>query len=323
MNRRVLILIVMLAALLAVGVSTAAAQGGDGDTEPPTVTPEDIAAVASQMTVTAAETVTLDACTLPTCDTWRAEIGAMLEAGQSAEDIIAHFQTTYGVGLAGEEAPVAPAVPPQDIEAVARQLVVDVEAGVLLSDCTSAQCDAWREDISRVLAEGRTIDEATSYMTATYNHIEVGGNDYPIGVSFNDVNGVAHQMFCDVCEGIPLDECESADCRDWRRKISYMIGLGYSDGQIVDYFVENFGADVASLPRDETDRFLVFAIPTALVLLIGLFGTVQVRRLRQRGHQPGQVVRRTSSGRTIRPVPDDLDPALLDRLMSDLEGLES
>jgi hypothetical protein len=42
----------------------------------------------------------------------------------------------------------------------------------------------------------------------------------PPGVTWDDVNRVASQMYCDVCEGIPLDECESIACRQWREEIA-------------------------------------------------------------------------------------------------------
>jgi hypothetical protein len=80
---------------------------------------------------------------------------------------------------------------------------------------------------------------------------------------------------------------------------------------------------VAALPRDKSDLRLVFAIPAAIVLLMGLVGAVQVRKLRQRGQQPGQVVRRSGNLSQSRPVPDDIDPDILARLEHELEELEA
>lgn len=101
-----------------------------------------------------------------------------------------------------------------------------------------------------------------------------------------------------------------------------MLALGYDSGGVLDYFVANHGADVASLPRDSADRFLVFAVPALIVLVIGAVGGVQMLRLRQRGQQPEQAVRR-SSGPMARPVPDDIDPDYLDRLEQELKEVES
>jgi cytochrome c-type biogenesis protein CcmH/NrfF len=149
-----------------------------------------------------------------------------------------------------------------------------------------------------------------------------GEEELPPGVTWDDVNAVAHKMYCDVCEGTPLDECESATCREWRDEIARLLGEEYTEDEIIDFFVERYGADVAALPRDKTDRLLVFAVPMAIVMALGVIGAIQVRRLRQRGHQAGQPVRRSVPPAQVRPVPDDVDPAYLERLERELEGFE-
>lgn len=149
-----------------------------------------------------------------------------------------------------------------------------------------------------------------------------GGETLPEGVTWDQVNAIARKMYCDVCEGIPLDECESVACRNWRQEIARLLSMGRSEDEILDYFVERYGTDVASLPRSEGDRWLAYAVPFAIAFALAGLGLVQMMRLRQRGHQPGQVVRRSSTRLQTRPVPDDLDPLTLDRLQRDLEGLE-
>ncbi len=151
------------------------------------------------------------------------------------------------------------------------------------------------------------------------------GGEFPLpaGVTWDDVNRVARQMYCDVCAGIPLDTCESVACRQWREEIARQLSEGRTDNEIIDYFVERYGGDVAAIPRDKSDRTLVFAVPIVIIGLIGLVGFVQVRHLRQRGQQAGPVMRRGQGRLKARPVPDDLDPALLERIERELEGLES
>jgi cytochrome c-type biogenesis protein CcmH len=144
----------------------------------------------------------------------------------------------------------------------------------------------------------------------------------PPGVTWDDVNRIASKMYCDVCEGIPLDECESVACRQWREEIARQLGEGRSEDEIVDYFVERYGADVASIPRDRTDRAIAFGVPIAIALLLALVGIGQVRRLQQRSQQGGAVARRSAARLQARPVPDDIDPALLERLQRELEELD-
>jgi cytochrome c-type biogenesis protein CcmH len=149
-----------------------------------------------------------------------------------------------------------------------------------------------------------------------------GELELPPGVEYDDVNRVARKMYCDVCEGIPLDECESIACRQWRQEIARQLGDGRTDDEVIDYFVERYGGDVAAIPRDRTDRFLVFAVPIAVVLLIGVAGLSQMRNLRRRGHQAGSVARRSAARLDARPVPEEIDPRYLERLEHELEGLE-
>jgi len=149
------------------------------------------------------------------------------------------------------------------------------------------------------------------------------GDALPPGVTWDDVNRVARQMFCDVCEGIPLDECESIACVQWREEIARQLGEGRTDDEVIDFFVERYGADVAAIPRDPVDRLIAFAAPAVLIAAFSVIGLWQVRRLRQRGHQAGQVVRRTSVRLQARPVPADVAAEDLDRLERELEGFEA
>src|SRR5690554_2213964 len=149
-----------------------------------------------------------------------------------------------------------------------------------------------------------------------------GGDSLPPGVTWDDVNRVASQMFCDVCEGIPLDECESIACVQWREEIARQLGEGRTDDEVIDYFVERYGSEVAAIPRDPLDRFIAFAVPAALVAVFGVIGLFQVRRLRQRGHRAGEVARRSAVRLQQRPVPADVDDDILTRLEQELEGLD-
>lgn len=149
------------------------------------------------------------------------------------------------------------------------------------------------------------------------------GEALPPGVTWDDVNRIARQMFCDVCEGIPLDECESIACVQWREEIARQLGEGRTDDEIIDYFVERYGAEVAAIPRDPVDRLIAFAVPFVIVALFTVVGAFEVRRLRRRGQQAGQIARRSGMRVQTRPVPADVDPQLIDRIESELEGLEA
>lgn len=95
--------------------------------------------------------------------------------------------------------------------------------------------------------------------------------------SDDDVNGVARQLFCPICENIPLDVCPTDACRDWRELIRQMLAQGKSQGEIKQYFVDHYGARVLAAPPPNGFNVLVYLLPR-LGLLIGgylLFRTFQ------------------------------------------------
>jgi cytochrome c-type biogenesis protein CcmH len=163
-------------------------------------------------------------------------------------------------------------------------------------------------------------------MLALHSHQAAAQGDdtfqLPPGITWDNVNAVAGKMYCDVCEGIPLDECESVACRQWREEIARQLGEGRSENEIIDYFVQRYGDDVAAIPRDTKNRTLAYAIPALMIVLMGVAGAYQVQRLRQRGQAAGQSARRSTERLLTRPVPDGIDPQIIERLEQDLERLD-
>ena len=317
---------ITLCALALLALAAPVQAQGSGDDEPTGVTPEQVAAITDQLVISMGGSgpgVSLTACSFDLCQQWKGEIEQRLLAGEEPGQIVAAMLEAHGDFLSPAEGAATTMPPAAAQDDLASRIVVDEYGAALLSRCGTDYCADLQAELAAMLDAG---DDAATILAAfeeNYGTATIPASEQlPEGVTWNDVNAVAKRMYCDVCEGIPLDECESQDCRDWRLKIAYMLGIGYDGGAVMDYFVANEGADVASLPRDSADRFLVFAIPTAIVLVIGAFGALQMRRLRQRGHHAGQVVRR-SSGPMARPVPDDIDPDYLDRLEQELKDVES
>jgi cytochrome c-type biogenesis protein CcmH len=86
--------------------------------------------------------------------------------------------------------------------------------------------------------------------------------------SDDEVNAIARQLFCPICENIPLDVCPTEACHDWRELIRQMLGQGQTPAEIKQYFVEHYGARVLSEPPRAGLNWLVYIIPP-LTLLIG------------------------------------------------------
>src|SRR5512139_4248085 len=67
----------------------------------------------------------------------------------------------------------------------------------------------------------------------------------------DEVNRIAKELFCPVCESTPLDVCPTEACRQWRELIREMLADGKSEAEIKQYFVEHFGARVLNEPPNK------------------------------------------------------------------------
>lgn len=83
----------------------------------------------------------------------------------------------------------------------------------------------------------------------------------------NDVLRVAKQLYCPVCPNTPLDVCETKACEDWRAQIRDQLAEGWTDQQIIDYFVTQYGERVLAEPQRKGFTSLVWFLPLVAVLL--------------------------------------------------------
>ncbi len=83
----------------------------------------------------------------------------------------------------------------------------------------------------------------------------------------DEVNAVAKQLYCPVCENTPLDVCPTEACRQWRELIRSQLAEGMTEQEIKDYFVANYGARVLSEPPRAGLNWLVYLLPPAIILL--------------------------------------------------------
>jgi cytochrome c-type biogenesis protein CcmH len=81
--------------------------------------------------------------------------------------------------------------------------------------------------------------------------------------SDDQVNAIASQLFCPVCENTPLDVCPTTACHQWRELIRQMLADGKSPAAIKQYFVDYYGARVLSEPPISGINWLVYIVPPA------------------------------------------------------------
>lgn len=82
----------------------------------------------------------------------------------------------------------------------------------------------------------------------------------------DEVNRIAHQLYCPVCENTPLDVCPTEACRQWRDLIRQQLSQGWTEDQIKQYFVEQYGARVLAEPPRTGLNWLVYVLPPVIIL---------------------------------------------------------
>lgn len=102
------------------------------------------------------------------------------------------------------------------------------------------------------------------------------------GVTDDEVNEVAKDLYCPVCESTPLDVCPTQACADWRELIRTQLSEGASKQDVLEYFARQYGDGVlANPPRRGVSLVVLWVLPVLGILLgLLLFGRL-LRSLRQ------------------------------------------
>lgn len=79
----------------------------------------------------------------------------------------------------------------------------------------------------------------------------------------DEVNAIAKQLYCPVCENIPLDVCPTKACRQWRDIIREKLAAGWSEEQIKQYFVQQYGIRVLAEPPAQGLNMFIYILPIA------------------------------------------------------------
>jgi len=82
----------------------------------------------------------------------------------------------------------------------------------------------------------------------------------------DEVNRIAHQLYCPVCENTPLDVCPTEACRQWRDLIRQQLSQGWTENQIKQYFIAQYGARVVGEPPRIGLNWLVYILPPVIIL---------------------------------------------------------
>ncbi len=135
-------------------------------------------------------------------------------------------------------------------------------------------------------------------------------------ITDDQVNAVAHTLYCPVCENTPLDVCGTQACAQWRELIRQQLQQGWTVEQIQQYFVDNYGARVLAAPPRKGFWWLAYVVPP-LIILAGLY--ILYRSLKQWYH-PRQATTEAAAPRAdaAAPAEDGAQDEYLRRMEEEL-----
>lgn len=128
-------------------------------------------------------------------------------------------------------------------------------------------------------------------------------------VTDDEVNEIARDLYCPVCENTPLDVCPTQACQDWRAEIRSQLSQGKSEEEIQQYFVERYGARVLAEPPRQGFNLIIWVLPILAVVVAGFFFLRFLRNLQDSqsaGVDPGtSTVAQASAVKPPPPADDD------------------
>ncbi len=104
----------------------------------------------------------------------------------------------------------------------------------------------------------------------------------------DQINAVASNLSCPTCTGINVADCPTETCAQWREKIGELLGQGYTEPQILEYFASRYGEHVLQVPPKHGFFLWVWLLP-GLAILAGVALLVFVVRNWSRRAAPAAI----------------------------------
>ena len=132
------------------------------------------------------------------------------------------------------------------------------------------------------------------------------GTEAPVvrEVSDDEVNDVAQELYCPVCENTPLDVCGTQACADWRELIRTKLAQGETAQDVYAYFARQYGDRVLAQPPRQGINLILWLFPIVAVVLGLVFFGRYLQNLR--AESAGTAVE-SGGGTAVPPQPPDPD----------------
>jgi cytochrome c-type biogenesis protein CcmH len=92
------------------------------------------------------------------------------------------------------------------------------------------------------------------------------------------VEEVSRELYCPLCTGLRLDNCDLPLCDQMREVIREKLAAGETEQEIKAYFVEQYGETVTGAPPKRGGMILVWVLPFLVLLAAGCWVYYMTRR---------------------------------------------
>ncbi len=139
------------------------------------------------------------------------------------------------------------------------------------------------------------------------------GPTYAQEPDYDQINEVAQHLNCPTCQGINLADCRTQTCTQWKNQIGDLLQEGYTQQEVLDYFVAQYGSQVLQEPPPSGSTLWLWILPF-IILLAGAIWLFYTMRNWTRP-ATASVVDTSNSVSTQKTSPDDY----LSQVEKDLE----
>ncbi len=149
--------------------------------------------------------------------------------------------------------------------------------------------------------------------SASYAQPEAQTVPPPPGITANQVNDVAEQLWCPLCSGVRLDVCELKACDQMKDVIAIKLSEGEDVESIRAYFIEQYGPQVLGEPPKEGFNWLAWIMPFLMMAVGGGFLWMRARGMVKTGIGLESGTGQDGSAKKT-PTADDYDSKLEEEL---------
>ncbi len=96
--------------------------------------------------------------------------------------------------------------------------------------------------------------------------------------TLDQIQSVARELYCPLCNGVRLDNCELQACVQMRQVIAERLAAGVPKDQIKKEFVAQYGPVVLGEPPREGLNWLVWILPIAALLAGAAWVVITMRK---------------------------------------------